>query len=332
MICQRTPDDGWPFKLISRSDIPPGQVWIICNGELQAVIDTANTAVEIATPPTARQEVEEYLPARVPGCDDPGCGCGTPAFTEPMEALRFLSGRFKHAGVGEAVARSYAQDIDQILRREQESSAGDVDAEQVLSCSSCLKPYSEFPLDVVLPNDQWRAINGKDGGVLCASCIVMLGSKLPGVTVAHLRFDRAYEQAKAEVDAIGWPTATLCRNDTGQYYWQTTLPVGDMPTGDYVLKLRDAAPKPAGCEAYAWGTPGGDVSRSRMWCCERTQAGQFPFPLYREPQVGGVAVTGALIERFKQAFHTSTAPTYDEQITDGLLAALAPGEKENSHD
>lgn len=45
-------------------------------------------------------------------CD---CDCTSPAFTEPMEALRFLSARFKHAGVSEAVAESYARDIDAIL-------------------------------------------------------------------------------------------------------------------------------------------------------------------------------------------------------------------------
>ncbi|NLA69326.1 MAG: hypothetical protein GX856_14000 [Gammaproteobacteria bacterium] len=51
------------------------------------------------------------------GCNDPDCGCGTPTFTEPMEALRFLSGRFKYAGVGRAVAKSYARDIDAILAK-----------------------------------------------------------------------------------------------------------------------------------------------------------------------------------------------------------------------
>ena len=52
---------------------------------------------------------------RLPSCDDPECGCQEPTFTEPMEALRFLSGRFKYAGVAHGVALMYARDIDAIL-------------------------------------------------------------------------------------------------------------------------------------------------------------------------------------------------------------------------
>lgn len=39
-----------------------------------------------------------------------------------------------------------------------------------------------------------------------------------------------------------------------------------------------AAPEP-----YAWGTPGGDVSRSRLWCEQRCLTGSGPFPLFRAP-------------------------------------------------
>lgn len=65
-----------------------------------------------------QSRVEPKAEAKEPsGCSDPDCGCGTPTFTEPMEALRFLSGRFKYAGVGHAVAKSYARDIDAILAK-----------------------------------------------------------------------------------------------------------------------------------------------------------------------------------------------------------------------
>lgn len=47
------------------------------------------------------------------GCD---CGCNTPSFDEPFEALRFLMHRMNGAGVGEAVGASYAHDIAQILK------------------------------------------------------------------------------------------------------------------------------------------------------------------------------------------------------------------------
>jgi len=50
----------------------------------------------------------------------------------------------------------------------------------------CGLPYSSFPLDVNLPRGQWLQINPKDGGVLCANCIVARVKKLiPGATVIH---------------------------------------------------------------------------------------------------------------------------------------------------
>jgi hypothetical protein len=59
-----------------------------------------------------------------------------------------------------------------------------------LRCAGCAFPYAAFPLDVVLPDEQWLAIAGQpDGLVLCAACIVKRGSKLPGVTVAKLVFE-----------------------------------------------------------------------------------------------------------------------------------------------
>jgi hypothetical protein len=46
---------------------------------------------------------------------DCNCGCNEPVATKPIEMLRFLSARFKHGGVSEVVAESYARDIDAIL-------------------------------------------------------------------------------------------------------------------------------------------------------------------------------------------------------------------------
>lgn len=40
-----------------------------------------------------------------------------PAFTDPVEALKFLSHRFKHAGVVKGVGLTYARDIDAILKK-----------------------------------------------------------------------------------------------------------------------------------------------------------------------------------------------------------------------
>jgi hypothetical protein len=54
---------------------------------------------------------------RVGGCDDPNCGCDTPALHDPVQALEFLAGRMEFAGVSEGVAKWYAQDIRDILEK-----------------------------------------------------------------------------------------------------------------------------------------------------------------------------------------------------------------------
>jgi len=60
-----------------------------------------------------------------------------------------------------------------------------------LACEDCGKRYEEFPLDVVIPDDQWLAIHaGRSGGVLCVNCIVARAAeRLPGVTVGKLIFE-----------------------------------------------------------------------------------------------------------------------------------------------
>jgi hypothetical protein len=58
-----------------------------------------------------------------------------------------------------------------------------------LACDGCGKLYRDFPLDVTIPDDQWLAIQGRPGGVLCAACIVERGARLPGVTAARLHFE-----------------------------------------------------------------------------------------------------------------------------------------------
>lgn len=58
-------------------------------------------------------------------------------------------------------------------------------------CQDCGRAYP-FGLDVVLPDDQWALIMGqpdsKDdpGRLLCANCIVLRASRLPGVVRAKL--------------------------------------------------------------------------------------------------------------------------------------------------
>lgn len=74
---------------------------------------------------------------------------------------------------------------------------------EVLCCSGCGKPYSEFPLDVHLPDDQWLLVNGREGGVLCAQCIVERASGIPIVTVLNASLDisdaRTFEQLQRDL-------------------------------------------------------------------------------------------------------------------------------------
>ena len=45
-------------------------------------------------------------------------------------------------------------------------------------CMDCGKPCENFGLDMVLPDDQWKAINPHVSGLLCAQCIVNRAEQL----------------------------------------------------------------------------------------------------------------------------------------------------------
>ena len=77
-------------------------IWLAAREDFQNRLDQMQHAKDLNRPVSFRE-----------GCD---CGCNTPSFTEPFEALRFLMHRMNHAGVGEAVGASYAHDIMQILK------------------------------------------------------------------------------------------------------------------------------------------------------------------------------------------------------------------------
>jgi hypothetical protein len=67
------------------------------------------------------------------------------------------------------------------------------DSERKVGCMDCVAVYADFPLDTTLPDEQWRMIHDRDGGLLCASCIVKRGAKLPGVIALRARFEFAGE-------------------------------------------------------------------------------------------------------------------------------------------
>jgi hypothetical protein len=66
-------------------------------------------------------------------------------------------------------------------------------------CMDCGMPSAHFPMDVVVPDDQWAQITGRtDGtGLLCVACILRRASKLPGIRVAKLTFGVTYESRRA---------------------------------------------------------------------------------------------------------------------------------------
>ena len=73
------------------------------------------------------------------------------------------------------------------------------------ACLDCGKPYSDFPLDTVLPDEQWRMIHDSEGGLLCANCMVARLAKLPGAVAVRMRLEFAkeppYSPSDAEVEA-----------------------------------------------------------------------------------------------------------------------------------
>src|SRR5688572_18140783 len=71
-------------------------------------------------------------------------------------------------------------------------------------CLDCGMPYSEFPLDVLLPRPQWLEIHPDENGLLCAACIVRRCARIPGVTACHLIVEIApHTQAAKQLAARG---------------------------------------------------------------------------------------------------------------------------------
>jgi hypothetical protein len=75
------------------------------------------------------------------------------------------------------------------------------------ACRGCAKPYSAFPLDMTIPDEQWLAINdGESGGLLCAACIVERLAKLK-----HAIAVRAYLETATTTKAGGIDEAMVER-------------------------------------------------------------------------------------------------------------------------
>ena len=56
-------------------------------------------------------------------------------------------------------------------------------------CLDCGRDYSEFGVDLTLPDDQWELIHPGVAGLLCATCIAQRADQLPGIIALRCRLD-----------------------------------------------------------------------------------------------------------------------------------------------
>ncbi len=55
----------------------------------------------------------------------------------------------------------------------------------MIKCEDCGLPYTMFGLDMTLPNAQWERV-ANESKLLCANCILIRASKIPGVIAARM--------------------------------------------------------------------------------------------------------------------------------------------------
>jgi hypothetical protein len=53
----------------------------------------------------------------------------------------------------------------------------------MIKCTDCGLSYSEFGLDLTLPDQQWKIIYPEENGLLCANCICKRAGKNKSATV-----------------------------------------------------------------------------------------------------------------------------------------------------
>lgn len=92
-------------------------------GEYAGVVAAIEEARAALAQPTSAE--------RVPLTDE-----AAPVATDARGMLEFLSARFKHAGVSEAVAESYARDIDAILAAEAQPARMPLTDDQIVDASA----------------------------------------------------------------------------------------------------------------------------------------------------------------------------------------------------
>lgn len=66
---------------------------------------------------------------------------------------------------------------------------------KTIRCLDCQVNYDTImPISLNIPRDQWLLIHPKDGGVLCANCMIQRASKLPHIIniAAKIAFAKDY--------------------------------------------------------------------------------------------------------------------------------------------
>ena len=66
---------------------------------------------------------------------------------------------------------------------------GQLRTERKCECIDCGLPYSEFGLDMTLPNEQWLMIHPEGDGILCANCMVKRAAKLEGSIAVRAKIE-----------------------------------------------------------------------------------------------------------------------------------------------
>jgi hypothetical protein len=81
------------------------------------------------------------------------------------------------------------------------------DGTLMTTCEDCGLPYSDFPLDTVMPDDDWLAIHPTGpGGLLCAGCIAKRAAALPGMIVVYTRLVKDEDHTAFRVlKNVPWP-------------------------------------------------------------------------------------------------------------------------------
>lgn len=84
-----------------------------------------------------------------------------------------------------------------------------------VKCLDCGAPSGDEPLALIIPRKQWLLIHPNDGGYLCAHCMIVRASRLPGAHnfTAILTFGSDHDEGKET--PYEWATRRVENEQTG---------------------------------------------------------------------------------------------------------------------